>query len=339
MTYGEVISENLFERVLLDPTGRGASELFVSSGYASAAMVSRHFAIVSKEMGRDLSIDLHVGMSGRDGLSRSTLLGLQAIPRQIAGREFNCTLSPRGVSNHSKVYVWCDETGPREAYLGSSNYTQLGFGVTGSSPHHSEVCTPIDPEMGMKYVLASSKNGIGYKSSDVFEYIDIVDDFLRQTKIDEDFHTNSDANSDFVELPLIMVRGKEMGEVHSRSGLNWGQRENRNPNQAYIPVPASISKSGFFPEKGVHFQVSTDDGEAFLCTVAQDGDKAIETPTDNSIIGLYFRRRLGLPSGARVMRSDLDRYGATSVRFTRRDFENYELSFQPGMKAPLPDEA
>ena len=337
MTFGEVISENLFERVLLEPTARGANELFIVSGYASAAMVSRHFEIVSKEFGRDLSINLHVGMSGRDGLSRNTLLGLQSIPRQLSGREFNCTLSPRGSSNHSKVYVWCDEAGPREAFLGSSNYTQLGFGVTGSNTRHREVCTPIDPEMGMRYVLESSKHGIGYKSGDVFDYIDLFDDFSKQTESIEDPQNRVELTSEFVDLPLVMMRGKNAGEVHHRSALNWGQRENRNPNQAYIPVPSSVAKSSFFPEKGVHFQVSTDDGEAFLCTVAQDGEKAIETPTDNSIIGLYFRRRLGLPSGARVNRSDLERFGATSVRFTRRDLENYELSFQPGMIATLPD--
>jgi len=89
MSTNELITDNLFERVLLEPAKRGANELFVLSGYASASMVTKHFEVASKELSIDLSIDLHIGMSGRDGLSRNTLLGLQSIPRQIAGRSFN----------------------------------------------------------------------------------------------------------------------------------------------------------------------------------------------------------------------------------------------------------
>lgn len=45
--------------------------------------------------------------------------------------------------------------------------------------------------------------------------------------------------------------------------------------------------------RGVHFHVMTGDGETSIATVAQDGDKAIHTPAENSILGRYFRRRLG----------------------------------------------
>lgn len=335
MSFGELLTKDLFYQVLLAPSERGSDELFAVTGYASAAMASRHFEAVSIEGGRELSINLHIGMSGHDGLSRGTLQGLQAIPRQIRGRAFNCTLSPRGQSIHSKVYVWCDETGPREAFLGSSDYTQLGFGVVGASGTHQEICTKIDPEIGLQYVLRSSQAGIGYKSADVFEYIDLLEHQTRKEIGDGEQPVNSLLGAESVDLPLVVTRGKDAGEVHGRSGLNWGQRENRNPNQAYIPVPASISKSGFFPDKGVHFQVITDDGEAFICALAQDGGKAIETPADNSILGLYFRRRLGLQSGARVGTEDLLNFGSDSVRFIKRDVESFELSFEPGRQAVL----
>ena len=126
-----LITSNLFETVLLDPARRGARELFVSSGYATAAMVTRHFEALSKNLQiDDVAIDLHIGMTGRDGISRNSLLGLQAIPRQLGPRTFNCSMSTRGFSNHAKIYVWCDDSGPTEAFIGSCNYTQLGFGVS-----------------------------------------------------------------------------------------------------------------------------------------------------------------------------------------------------------------
>ncbi len=331
MEYGSFLTDDLFEKVLVEPVIRGATELYIVTGYASSAMVTRHFEEITKTQQRELSIDLHVGMSGRDGLSRRTLLGLQAIPRQIGSRTFNCTFSSRGSSIHSKLYVWCDDSGPREAFLGSSNYTQLGFGIGASSQTHGEVCTPIDPELGFKYVLRSSKDGIGYKSDDVFEYIDLIDDALHNQRDKEDSEDIGLLESPSVDLPLVMLRGADAGQVHTRSALNWGQREGRNPNQAYIPVPSAIARTGFFPERGQHFQVSTDDGEAFICTIAQEGDKAIETPSDNSLIGLYFRRVLGLRPGDPVSTEDLERFGSNAVRFTKIDSETYQLSFMPGL--------
>jgi hypothetical protein len=329
MPANQLITENLFERVLLEPAKRGARELFVVSGYASASMVTKHFEVVSKELSIDLSIDLHIGMSGRDGLSRNTLLGLQSIPRQIGERTFNCSLSMRGDSNHSKVYVWCDDSGPKEAYLGSSNYTQLGFGISQASQTHKEICVAVDPIASFEYVMASAQGGISYKSPDIANYIDLFDERLN-TKENDDENLPLDSDSAFVELPLVMSRSSDQGEVHQKSGLNWGQREGRNPDQAYIPIPSTIAKSKFFPEKGVHFQVVTDDGEAFICTVAQDGDKALETPSDNSILGKYFRKKLGLPYGAFIEKTHLANFGSNVVRIYKDADDSYRLSFQPG---------
>ncbi len=331
MPSNPLISENLFERVLLEPARRGAKELFVISGYASASMVTKHFEVVSRELSMDLSIDLHIGMSGRDGLSRNTLLGLQSIPRHIGDRTFNCSLSVRGESNHSKLYVWCDESGPKEAYLGSSNYTQLGFGISQTSEAHKEICVEVDPNASFDYIMATTRNGISYKSPDIPDFIDLLDE--RTISNTQDQETASlNTSSTFVDLPLVMSRLHEHGEVHQKSGLNWGQREGRNPDQAYIPVPSTVAKSGFFPERGVHFQVVTDDGEAFICTIAQDGDKALETPSDNSILGKYFRKRLGLPSGAFINKGHLENFGSNLVRIFRDADDSYRLSFQPGRK-------
>jgi NgoFVII restriction endonuclease len=327
MQKNALLTSNLFEEILLEPAKRGARELFVVSGYASASMVTRHFEVAARELSIDLAIDLHIGMSGRDGLSRNTLLGLQSIPRQIGDRTFNCTLSTRGESNHSKVYVWCDDSGPREAFLGSSNYTQLGFGISHSATSHKEICVPIDPFAGFEYVLASAKGGISYKSPNISDFVDLYDDFAQPTN--EMLEPQLSAGS-FVDLPLVMTRPAENGEVHRKSGLNWGQREGRNPDQAYIPIPSTVAKDNFFPGKGIHFQVVTDDGEAFICTVAQEGDKALETPSDNSILGKYFRKKLGLAPGTFIQKENLARFGSNLVRIYKDTDDYFRLSFQPG---------
>ena len=327
-----LIQQDLFNKVLLDPIRRGANELFVVTGYASAGMVTRHFEIAAKDLGADISIDLVVGMTGRDGISRNTLMGLQSIPRQIGDRTFRCSLTPNGLSIHSKLYVWCDASGPKEAFIGSSNYTQLGFGLSSASNSHKELCSPVDAGQSFEYALAAARGTISYRSPDLSSFLKIFDEPMDVTKDHEDTAFNA-FSGDFVDLPLFSIKGSAdlpPGEVPTKSGLNWGQRPGRNPDQAYIPVSSSIAKQGFFPERGAHFQVVTDDGEAFICTVAQDGDKAIETPHDNSILGKYFRRRLGLKAGDLVTAEDLNRYGSNFVRFYRVDSENFGMRFKPG---------
>lgn len=117
--------------------------------------------------------------------------------------------------------------------------------------------------------------------------------------------------------------------IPERAGLNWGQRPGRESNQAYLQLSPSVHKSNFFPLRSIHFTVFTDDNKTFICTRAHKNPMGagIETPQNNSLIGEYFRNRLGLPNGAFVRKEDLIRYGRTEVTFYKIDDENYYMDF------------
>lgn len=121
------------------------------------------------------------------------------------------------------------------------------------------------------------------------------------------------------------------GEV--QYGLNWGQRVGRNPDQAYIQLPSDVYKSDFFPSKGKYFVVRTDDGQTIIMTRAQktDDGTAIQTPDDNSILGKYIRKRLGLQEGVPITASDIAAYGRNNVVITKIDNLNYEMNFSNGV--------
>jgi hypothetical protein len=118
------------------------------------------------------------------------------------------------------------------------------------------------------------------------------------------------------------------GDVGKRSGLNWGQRNNRNLNEAYIPLPKKISKTALFPV-GRHFTVVTDDDHTLLLRVEQQNDKAITTPLSNAQLGEYFRGRLGLSNGEYVTKQALINYGRTDVVFYKIDDEQFFMDFSP----------
>ncbi|ODV48606.1 hypothetical protein BLL41_17710 [Bacillus sp. FMQ74] len=126
-------------------------------------------------------------------------------------------------------------------------------------------------------------------------------------------------------FPLTVNNNRR--KIHEKSGLNWGQRPGRELNQAYIPVPKEVRKTDFFPDKKIEFTVITDDGESFICVVAQDDNKALETCRDNSILGKYFRNRLGVPLGGFVSIEDLDRYGRHYVTIYKINNETYFMDF------------
>ena len=140
---------------------------------------------------------------------------------------------------------------------------------------------------------------------------------------------NTDSEDiDWVKLPLFSERDKQ---IHTHSGLNWGQRDGREANQAYIPVPAKIQRSGFFPPRGQYFSVLTDDGFPFVCVIAQENGKALQTTNNNSELGEYFRQKLGVALGAPVTLADLDKFGNRYVKFTKINEEEYYMEFIPSV--------
>ena len=125
----------------------------------------------------------------------------------------------------------------------------------------------------------------------------------------------------------LSLLSKKTGETHNRDGLNWGQRPGRNPDQAVIPIRGEARREGFLPDRGFTFSLLTDDGYSMDCTVQQDGRKAVSTTKNNSEIGQYFRKRLGIEKGEFVTRQHLENYGRSDVIIKKIDDETFMLDF------------
>ena len=208
------------------------------------------------------------------------------------------------------------------AFSGSANFVQSSF----VGRHRQEVMNECDPHEALEYYHSLIERSIYVHHAEVEEYVIIhpahaVLD-LENTLIDG-FDLMVQQGYQTVTLSLIT----RSGETGKRSGLNWGQRPGRNPNEAYISLPSRIAKSGFFPLEKRHFTAITDDRHQLILRIEQQNDKAITTPARNSDLGEYFRNRLGLANGAYITRADLERYGRTNVVFLKLDEETYYLDF------------
>lgn len=327
--HSTVISSDLFRRVLIDPALEGCTELHIVTGWTSPAMISRHVEALSRAGISGLEIDVTVGMSGAEGIPSFVLTGLQALPRNLKGVRINCSLALPGSSFNSKIYVWSKGSGPWKAWVGSANYTQIGFGLSEENERHKEVLAEVDPHSAWSEVLALCENTIAPSHPEIGSRLAIspIDSLGESSLI-----VKPKRSEGSVVLPLVQTK-RNAGEVHPKSGLNWGQRAGRDQSQAYLPIPSEVRSANFFPPIGEHFQVVSTDGESFICTVAQAGGKALHTPIDNSQFGLYFRRRLGLEDDAFVSTQDLERFGSNGVEFSRVSEGLYTMHFEPGIKA------
>lgn len=325
-----MITANLFEELLIKPAKEGCNRLCIVSGYATSAMAFHHLDYLKKSE-KNVQIELIVGMCPLDGLSLSNHRGFQQLMQNDFPNNFTCSYVMKPPPAHSKVYSWLSDNIPTYGFIGSANYTQLAFAT-----RQREAADQCDPRHASDYFNSLITDTIYCTHPDAENFVQIYNDnyHLTRKKILEilpELDEKLTQATDFpTGLPSVTVSFLDRsGNLPTRSGLNWGQRPEvgREPNQAYIPLSSNICNSDFFPLRKVHFTVLTDDSKVLICTRAQDNGKAIHTPHNNSLIGEYFRNRLGVPFGNPVTKADLLTYGRTDVTFYKIDDETYFMDY------------
>lgn len=322
-----MLADDLFNKVLIEPFDPDAT-LFIVSGYASAAMASRHFSELiadgRKRSGfirnKSVRVNLIVGMAGRDGVSKHDHQGFQELVQAYDGM-FACRYVIYGPPVHCKAFAWHDgDNAPITGFVGSANYTQSAF-----SPSRREVMVEHDAQAIRSYYRLVMQDTIDCMDPNVATRVDLYDGRRDEAELEKGASATLEDKANLQRETVSFLDNK--GELPRRSGLNWGQRLKREPNQAYIRVPVEIRRSNFFPNRGEHFTIITDDDKTLICVIAQDDGKAIHTPLGNSQMGIYFRYRLGVAGGAKVERADLERYGRMDVDFYKIDDETYYMDF------------
>lgn len=323
-----MLNDDLFNEVLIQPAQEGANQLFIVSGYASAAMTFHHFKRL-EEINTSIKVSLIVGMTVQDGLSLSNHTAFKKLASEDFQERFECCYITTAPPVHSKVYAWYKDDEPFIGFVGSANYTQKAFGT-----NQREVMISSDARDSFNYFESLSGDTIYCNHHEAESFVNIFNDqyYARRHREVQQQKEKKKSTPEVQGLELIRVSllGNN-GELPQRSGLNWGQRpeEHREPNQAYIRLTAPIYRSDFFPEIRQHFTIRTDDNKILICTRAQQNGKAIHTPHNNSLIGEYFRNRLGVPNGQPVGKEDLVRYGRTEIDFFKVDEETYYMDFSP----------
>lgn len=313
------------EQVAFDrPYEEGFRTLRILSGYASSAFLMH---ILTKFP--DLEVDLVIGMAKKDGIRRWDHDRYVQIMNDNPRIRISYQRSLPGV--HTKIYHWTDNglINDSQTFIGSANFSWNGFRdqlellAESNYPNIDEVFDVTDTILCTDRDLEHEINFFHVNYQRTPRTNEIVQ-FALQGEDEENMYLQ---NLSYVDLPLLLENDTA---IHERAGLNWGQRPGREPNQAYIPVPTPFNRQNpdFFPPLEQSFTMLTDDGQQLICKMAQANRKAIHTTENNSIMGRYFRNRIGVPLGIRVDARDVVSYGRTSVRVYKIDSETYFMDYR-----------
>lgn len=131
-----------------------------------------------------------------------------------------------------------------------------------------------------------------------------------------------------VYLPLYSARS---GEVEAKSGLNqWNASGRpRDPDEVYIPVPASVHRCfpGFFPERDIPFQLKLPNGIIIDAKMCQEGSKGLMSNPNKTLGHWLLRIVLNLKEGTLLTRRKLDAIGIDSVRLDKLAEKLFEINF------------
>ena len=308
-----MITKNLYKEVLINPINKDVDELYIVSGFASATFCRRNLEELLN-LNNKFKLNLIIGMS----TSRNDQFHFKNLSKNYPNsiKAYYYIGKP---SVHSKVYSWTKNNNPLIGFSGSANYSQYGF-----------------------FSDMQENQMIEDNAKDIYDYFrSLLPDSISIEEFKNEENNQQELHNDnvFDHLPAGQIEWVEpnrsvrislldvSGNLPKKSGLNWGQRPDREPNQAYLSVKKDARKEGFLPEKGFTFSLMTDDKVAMDCVVQQDNRKAISTTNNNSDLGKYFRNRLGVEEGKIILKDDLIKYGRTDFILRKIDDETFMLDF------------
>ena len=317
---GSTYSEGIAKKILFDPIDKGANRLCILSSHATPSMASWLMTTYEEQGIENVSIELIIESTVDDGIDTILHEGFKELHgnrRSGTKDNFSCSYLHQQPTSKKNAFIWLESENPVQAFNCTYEFTQ-----TSMLRNRRGSLTERSATYAYKLYESAVNRSIFCNHSEVEDYVVI---HSPHTSLISDASVSSD---NCVNLSLVT----KSGEPGSRSGLNWGQRKGRNPNEAYIPLPSKIAKSGFFPLDKQHFLVVTDDHHTLQLRVEQQNDKAITTPASNAQLGEYFRNRLELSNGAYVNANHLIAYGRTFVTFYKIDEEQYYMDFSPNSK-------
>lgn len=305
MLYNRNLEEIIFDRHNIIDT----NELVIISGYVGPNPIQKLNQLPFKTT-------VIYGMYGSEGIKKNLHEALLPLNNDKVSILYS------SIPVHSKCYIWKKDRKIVHALIGSANFSTNGL----TTPYRE--------------VLAET-------TRDTFEPLQLYLNEILSNSISCESHIQTETSSQRISnvIPInpdvcdMILYDKRTGETQNAAGINWGQSATAhvNRNDAYIAILKDNLRQypNLFPPKqsmptqdnggrpqrhNDSVEVIWDDGTTMECLFEGNQEdngiiypKQIASAPSKAQLGEYLRNRIGVPSGARVTRRDLNRYGRDYV--------------------------
>ena len=287
----------------------------------------------------DVRITVVYGMYASERISQPLHLALMEVQRQYS----NITILYSTIPVHSKIYTWNCDAKIEKALVGSAN-----FSISGMMNDYKEVLSDVEQD-----TYSTLKEYCDYVLSKAISCNDAEVKFQKVFKASGHSKLVQPLLAKNVCRATLLDRN---GMVSKKSGLNWGLSNGHvSEGDAYIRITSNYIKlfpSLFPPKKYVgmdnplsngkknrendEVELIWDDGEKMIGLLEGQQTKTINglvypkqlsTSPSKSILGKYLRKRLGVDLNHTITKSDLLRYGRTSIDISLVGEGIYYLAF------------
>ena len=197
-----MFTENLYKTVLIDPVHNGATQLFVVSGYASAAFTARHIEDILN-ISQQVQVRLLIGMFPQVGNLSINHPAFKRLSTTDFPLRFECRYNTQSPPVHSKVYSWYRGGKPVQGFVGSANYSNNGF-----ENNQREAVMASDPAIIHSYFQSLWDYALDCRENEADRLVtEAIEKYKRQRAIIIDNvqelsqHSSPGTESDYFGLP------------------------------------------------------------------------------------------------------------------------------------------
>ena len=348
-----IFVDNLESLVMTNTTS--SDEITIISGYFSIDIIEN----IAKH---GVPTTFYYGMYLRNGLSPSYYSAFQRLEATYPNLKINI---PIAYHVHTKCYIFKKAGSITNALIGSANASSSALATTPNSELLAPIDSVTDKAFLDDYAKEIDTASVHFDNPLIVPYTKaktLSTSGKRSKKIPKSWN-NYTGNPFSAIIPLYYIhKGKPM--VQNVDGLNWGNgpHASRNPDmESILPIrkfhidnyPLLIpfngavgsGSGGKIQRMQSPINMTWDDGTKMTMVFQQGGvevpskskrgpgdayrqyPKALTSNSGGEELGIYLRKRLGLPPDATVTYDHLRTYGRDYVTLTLTDAGDYELDF------------
>lgn len=230
---------------------------------------------------------------------------------------YHCVSRDKGIFNiHEEDMTYVDTSNIREVKKNKNSITfndrqhEYSFNLSKSTLFKRFIINPIEQ----------------------FEVNIFEDPFVLLEQLFKDNQNLFESETSYDEI-IYLPLYSEQWQIHVpiKSGLNQRNAggRSRNPNEAYIPIPARIHRKfeNFFPNKDVPFNMYLPNWVELSAKVCQQGNKALMSNPNRLLWEWLLRHVLKKQEGELVTYDDLEKIWVDTVEVAKK-WNDYYINFK-----------